>query len=259
MACSATNPPLEGNQFIPGQGKDQGKISIRSQQTPAKKKNTNVRVIFMDPQFETPSSSRSNTPNSEEDFTTLFFSKKGGLNAFPSFSPSSSSSSALCLLHSGSLPVSGSWMGPTSGPLASPTTGLENPPPCFVFPPPLSNSIASPVSLSSPPENLNRIEFVEDLNVHEKMGQTEERAEEQNDLTEATALLDQRGRTGCREEEKDDLTEEAVFLKCEGLDDFAEDTAGAVCRKPGGPTGTSPVPSLLLSSIDDPIPPLNAL
>ena len=85
-------------------------------------KNTNVRVIFIDKQFETPLSSRSNSPHSESSFTTLFLSPKGELH-----SPPSSSSSALCLFHSGSLPVSGSWMGPTSGPLTSPATGLENP------------------------------------------------------------------------------------------------------------------------------------
>ncbi len=78
-------------------------------------------------------------------------------------------------------------------------------------------------------------------------------------------MLDQRGKIFCREEEKDDLTEdsekkddlteESVFLKCEGLDDLEEDTGGAACRKPGGPTGTSPAPSPFMFNSTEQIPP----
>ncbi len=53
MACSVTIPPLGNNQLIPGKKKDQVKISIQSQRKPGKK-NTNVMVIFMHKQFETP-------------------------------------------------------------------------------------------------------------------------------------------------------------------------------------------------------------
>ncbi len=126
LACSATTPPLEINQFIPGQ-KGRVKISIPSSAS-SKRKNTNVRVIYMDKQFETPLSSRSNSPHSES-FTTLFISPRWELH---SLTPFSSVASGLPL--SGPLRLGmGAW--PISGPL--PTTGLENPtpflPPCISF------------------------------------------------------------------------------------------------------------------------------
>jgi hypothetical protein len=114
-----------------------------------------VRVIFMDKQFETPLSSRSNSPPSESSFTTLFLSPKGELHSPP---PSSSSSFASGLPLSGSLRL-GMRAWPISGPL--PTTGLENPTP-FSFSPPL-HFIPLPLqTLPTPPKilkhkNLRRI------------------------------------------------------------------------------------------------------
>ncbi len=61
-------------------------INSTPPQTP-KEKKTNVRVILMDKQFETPLLSRSNSPHSESSFTPLFLSQRGELISSP---PSSS-------------------------------------------------------------------------------------------------------------------------------------------------------------------------
>ena len=126
MACSATTPPT-GERPIQPWSEGSGENFNSTPASIPKEKNTNVRVIFMDKQFETPLSSRSNSPHSESSFTTLFLSPKGELH-----SPPSSSSFASGLPLSGSLRL-GMRAWPISGPL--PTTGLENPTP-FSFPPP---------------------------------------------------------------------------------------------------------------------------
>ncbi len=76
----------------------------------------------MDKQFETPLSSRSNSPYSESGFTTLILSTLEELNSSP---PLCVSRPGSLRLGSGALPMAGSWTGPTSGPLDVPTTGLE--------------------------------------------------------------------------------------------------------------------------------------
>ncbi len=146
-------PPSGEQPFNPWSGVSGENINSTPAQIP-EEKNTNVRVIFMDKQFETPLSSRSNSPHSETSFTTLFPSLREELNSSPpSFPYLCLSRSGSLRLGNGALPAAGKWSGPTSGLLDFPTTGLETPP--FFFSPPLSHSLASTDS-SSPPKFLKQ-------------------------------------------------------------------------------------------------------
>ncbi len=120
-------PPQENDQFIPGQ-KGRVKISIQPQRLFPKKK-IKCEGHFMDKQFETPLSSRSNSPHSESSFTNLFIYPGGSFTL-----PLPYSSFSSCPPLSGSL-LLGMRARPISGPLH--TTGLENPTP-FSFPPCIS-------------------------------------------------------------------------------------------------------------------------
>ncbi len=113
MGYSVITPSLRGSRFIPGQKKDQVKISVLPQGRRFEKK-IQCKSNFLDKQFETPPSSRSNSPQSESSFTTLFLSERGKLNSSPPSSPS------LCPFRSGSLRL-GNGALPTSGILDLPT------------------------------------------------------------------------------------------------------------------------------------------
>ncbi len=134
--CLQCDYPPSGEQPINSWSEGSGvNINSNPAQIP-EEKNTNVRVVFIDKQFETLLSSRSNSPHSESGFTTLFLSTRG--------EPKSSHPSPLsvCLsrsgsLGNGSLPAAVSWIRPATGPLDVPATGLENFPP-FSFSPSIS-------------------------------------------------------------------------------------------------------------------------
>ncbi len=137
----------------------------------------------MDKQFETPLSSRSNSPHSESGFSTLFISSHEELNSSPhSFSYMHPSRS--CSLGNGSLPIAGSWTGPASGPLDVHTRGWKIP--SFFFPP--SISFACLYRLFHLPENFETEKFPQ--NTRKTLSQEGLREEQKDDLTEKAARLD---------------------------------------------------------------------
>ncbi len=130
MACSLITPSVK-QPILPwseGSGENIKAVPVYIPD----EKNTNVKVIFMDKQFKTPLSSRSNSYYSERGFTTLFLSTPEELNSSPLSSPPLSASRPGSLrLGSGALPIAGSWTGTATGPLDVLITGLENFSPFF--------------------------------------------------------------------------------------------------------------------------------